>query len=126
MKRVDRRSSLFIFWLITTAFPALAQESVLRSGPMVGYSEQTEAMLWVQTIRPADVQLRYWPVDQPAGARLSALVHTTAAQDHIARFLLTGLPPGTRFNYELYLDGTLTTRPYRLAFQTQPQWQWRT
>lgn len=127
MQRVDRwcYSFLFIFLLIIGAARVLAQESVLRSGPMVGYSEQREVMLWVQTTRPADVQLRYWPVDQPANASLSALVHATAAQDHIARFLLTGLPPGTRFNYELYLDGVLTPRPYRLAFQTQPHWQWR-
>jgi alkaline phosphatase D len=72
------------------------------------------------------VQLRYWPVDQPASSQLGPLVHTTAAADHIARVLLTGLRPGTRFNYELYLDGMLTPRPYKLAFQTQPHWQWRT
>jgi alkaline phosphatase D len=128
MKRVDRKSYrfLFIFLLIISAITAHAQESVLRSGPMVGYGEQREVMLWVQTTRPADVQLRYWPVDQPTNSRLSPPVYTTAAADHIARFLLTGLAPGTRFNYELYLDGALTARPYRLAFQTQPHWQWRT
>jgi alkaline phosphatase D len=126
MRRVDRWNFLFIFLLIASVMAAQAQESLLRSGPMVGYSEQREVMIWVQTTRPADVQLRYWPVDKPANARLSALVQTTAAQDHIARFLLTGLPPGTRFNYELYLNGVLAPRPYRLAFQTQPHWQWRT
>jgi alkaline phosphatase D len=128
MNCIDRwnRRVLLIFLLITNITPALAQESVLRSGPMVGCGEQREVMLWVQTTRPADVQLRYWPVDQPAKASLSAPVHTAAGQDHIARFLLTGLPPGTRFHYELYLDGTLVTRPYRLTFQTQPHWQWRT
>jgi alkaline phosphatase D len=128
MKRGELKGCrfLFIFLLIASAMTALAQESILRSGPMVGYGEQREVMLWVQTTRPAGVQLRYWPVDQPANASLSALVHTTAAQDHIARFLLTGLRPGTRFNYELYLDGVLTPRPYQLAFQTQPHWQWRT
>jgi alkaline phosphatase D len=115
---------LFLFVFVVTA--ASAQENVLRSGPMVGYAEQSEVMLWVQTTRPAKVQLRYWPVDHSADARLSALVQTAAAGDHIARFLLTELPPGTRFNYELYLDGVLTPRPYRLAFQTQPHWQWRT
>jgi alkaline phosphatase D len=104
----------------------IAQENLLRSGPMVGYGEQTEVMLWIQTTRPAAVQLRYWPHEQPASSRLSTPVHTTAAEDHIARLLLTGLHPGTRYSYELYLDGALVSRPYRLAFQTQPHWQWRT
>jgi alkaline phosphatase D len=124
MKHVNRCN--FFLLVVALVNPILAQESVLRSGPMVGYGEQTEVMLWVQTTRPADVQLRYWPVEQPANARLSALIHTTAESDHIARFLLTRLQPGTRFNYELYLDGVLMPRPYRLTFQTQPHWQWRT
>lgn len=115
---------LFLLVFLVTA--ASAQENVLRSGPMVGYAEQTEVMLWLQTTWPAAAQLRYWPIDQPTDARLSALVQTTAAGDHIARLLLTALRPGTRFNYELYLNGALTPRPYRLAFQTQPHWQWRT
>jgi alkaline phosphatase D len=123
MNCMNRCNFLLFIFIVTAVF---AQENVLRSGPMVGYSEQTEAMLWVQTARPAAAQLRYWPVDAPTQSRLSALVHTTVEGDHISRFLLTALPPGTRFNYELYLDGTLTPRPYRLAFQTQPHWQWRT
>lgn len=124
MKRVVRCTFLFLSFFLF--YSAAAQENVLRSGPMVGYGEQTEVMLWLQTTRPATAQLRYWPVDEPAQSKLSALVHTTAGDDHLARFLLTGLRPGTRFHYELYLDGVLTPRPYRLAFQTQPHWQWRT
>jgi alkaline phosphatase D len=123
MKRVNHGKFLFLFFLVTAA---AAQENVLRSGPMVGYAEQTEVMLWLQTTQPAPAQIRFWPADQPNNARLSALVQTTADGDHIARFLLTGLPPGARCNYELYLNGVLTPRPYRLAFQTQPHWQWRT
>jgi len=124
MKSVARCTFLFLNVVLWGS--ALAQENALRSGPMVGYGEQTEVRLWLQTTRPANAQLRYWPVDEPAQSRLSALVHTVAERDHIARFLLTGLRPGTRFNYELYLDGVLTPRPYRLTFQTQPHWQWRT
>lgn len=124
MKRVSGWNFLLLFIFLIN--PVLAQENILRAGPMVGYGEQTEVMLWLQTTRPALAQIRYWPVDQAANARLSEAVSTTTAGDHIARFALSGLPPGTRFNYELYLNGALTPRPYRLAFQTQPHWQWRT
>jgi len=56
MKHLDRCK--FLLLVVVLVNPILAQESVLRSGPMVGYGEQTEVMLWAQTTRPADVQLR--------------------------------------------------------------------
>jgi len=122
-----RSINFFIIFLLFSLFnTALTQENILRSGPMVGYGEQTEVMLWIQTAQPAEAQIRFWPETLPSNARLSALVQATSESDHIARFVLAGLPPGTRFNYELYLNGVLTPRPYRLAFQTQPHWQWRT
>lgn len=100
--------------------------TLLRSGPMAGYAELTEASLWVQTTRPAEVQFRYWVEGQPQTSALSELVKTTKAGDHVAQVILSLLEPGTKYNYELYLDGKLVPRPYRLAFQTQSFWQWRT
>ena len=103
-----------------------AAEAGLRSGPMVGYAELTEASLWVQTTRPAQVQFRYWIEGEAHTSELSALINTTREGDGIARVVLSRLKSGKRYGYELYLDGKLVPRPYRLSFQTQPQWQWRT
>lgn len=97
----------------------------LRSGPMAGYAELTEAALWVQATRPAQVQFRYWIQGQPGSAALSPAVMTSAPGDHIAQVILSLLEPGTRYEYELYIDGRLVPRPYRLSFQTQTFWQWR-
>jgi alkaline phosphatase D len=103
-----------------------ANELGLRSGPMVGYAELTEVALWVQTTRPAQVQFRYWLEAQPAISALSLPVQTTSEGDCIAKVILTGLASGTRYAYELYIDGKLIHRPYPLSFQTQVFWQWRT
>ncbi len=61
--------------------PAIAQQPApnprewLRSGPMVGPAERTETTVWLQTTRPARVQVRFWPEGDPSkGARLSAEV----------------------------------------------------
>ncbi|MGH7493743.1 MAG: alkaline phosphatase D family protein [bacterium] len=105
---------------------ATAADLGLRSGPMVGYAELTEASLWVQTIRPAQVQFRYWIDGEANTSALSPLINTTWEGDCIARAILSRLKSGKRYGYELYLDGKLVQRPYRLSFQTQPQWQWRT
>ena len=103
-----------------------AGELGLRSGPLVGYAEMTEVALWVQTTRPANVQFRYWTEGQTQSSALSPVVSSTTEGDCIARVVLAGLELGTKYNYELYIDGKLVARPYRLAFQTQPLWQWRT
>ncbi len=110
----------------SAAAPVLTTDSGLRSGPMVGYAELTEASLWVQTTRPAQVQFRYWIEGEATSSALSPAFNTTREGDGIARVILSRLKSGKRYNYELYIDGKLVPRPYRLSFQTQPQWQWRT
>lgn len=108
------------------AATANAADLGLRSGPMVGYAELTEAALWVQTTRPAQVQFRYWIEGEANTSALSPAINTTREGDGIARAVLSHLKSGKRYGYELYIDGKLVPRPYRLSFQTQPQWQWRT
>lgn len=105
---------------------SVAQSSKLRSGPMVGYGEMTEVMLWVQTTEPATVQFRYWDIDEPDQKRLSPEVKTVDERANTAHVRLSGLRPGRKFEYELLIEGQIVPRPYRLAFQTQPLWQWRT
>jgi alkaline phosphatase D len=100
-------------------------EELLHAGPMHAWTELRSTAIWVQTARPAAVQLRYFPAAAPAAARLTPVVATAAAQEHIATFLLSGLEPATEYRYELYIDGSLVERPYPLAFTTQPLWQWR-
>lgn len=98
----------------------------LRSGPMLGYAETTEAAIWLQTTRPCRAQIRFWKQGLTATARLSEPVDTRADADLIARFSLSRLDEGSRYDYEVYLDGMRVERPYPLTFQTQKLWQYRT
>lgn len=103
-----------------------AETDALLSGPLVGYGEMTEALIWLQTRRPARAQIRYWVQGKPETARLSDERRTTPDGDCIAKFTLSGLAFGTRYDYEVYLDGVRVERPYAMTFQTQPMWKWRT
>jgi alkaline phosphatase D len=123
--------SLGLALVALTALPVLGQAAAedpaswLRSGPMLGPAEMTETTVWLQTRHPVRVQARFWKQGQPETARLSEEVLTGAAGDHIARLLLTGLDFGTRYDYEVYLDGRRVARSYPLTFQTQPMWRFR-
>lgn len=119
-----RVSLLVLVWLC--GLYAWAQSHpLLSAGPMLGYAEMTETVIWVQTTTDTEVQIRYWQKDKPETSRLTPVVRTAKENDHIALFRLTELPFGTRFEYELYLGGERVQRDYPLEFQTQPHWRWR-
>ncbi|HYP28765.1 MAG TPA: alkaline phosphatase D family protein [Blastocatellia bacterium] len=105
--------------------PGRDTRPLLRSGPMLGYSDITQTEVWLQTEQPADVQLRFWKQADPASARLSAPARTAEERDLIARFTLSGLEFGTKYDYEVYINGARVTLPYPTTFQTQPMWRWR-
>jgi alkaline phosphatase D len=141
MDRYGWVAILLSIMLMGGAAPDLAAQDAsetLRSGPMVGYGTHREAALWLQTTRPADVQIRYWSVTDSAAAAddpavifdpdtlLTPPQSTTAAGDHIAQFTISDLEPGNTYAYSLFIDGARVDRPYPLRFQTQPLWQWRT
>jgi alkaline phosphatase D len=112
-----------------TATPAPASglpADALRSGPMLAYGDLRETALWIQTRHAADAQLRFHPEGRPAEARLTEVVRTNERDDLIAVFTLSGLEPGTRYAYEVYLDGRAVARPYPFTFATQALWRWRT
>jgi len=92
---------------------------------MLGYSQMTETVVWLQTKQPARVQVRFWREGEPRTARLSEVLHASAENDHIARFMITDLEFGSKYDYEIYLDGIRYEAPHRFSFQTQPMWRYR-
>ncbi len=130
--RLTRSLSLAVLFFAAPLAPACAwQDSgdpsgCLSSGPMLGPAEMTQTTVWLQTRRPCRAQVRWWREGTPEAARLSPSVETAAAGDHIARFELPGLEPGSRYEYEIYLDGFRLNPPAPLSFQTQAMWRYRT
>ena len=113
-------------------FSARAQQALpnpaawLRSGPMLGRSEMTETEIWLQTNKALRAEVRYWKRGKPEAARLSEAVETNEARDFIARFKLSRLEFGTRYDYEIYLDGLRVLGAADASFQSQAMWRWRT
>ena len=121
------RQMLALF-VIVLSFQARSsgQSSLLQSGPMAGYAEMTETLLWVQTKVPAEVQVRYWELGSRANTSMSPLVRTREEDANIAHILLSDLRPGTRYGYELLINSEVVSLKHALRFQTPPLWQWRT
>ena len=116
-------------FLLTCLFINLTsgQSSLLQSGPMLGYSEMKEVLLWVQTTDEADVQFAYWEKGQAKSSpKLTAKTRTASTNAYTAKLIADQVEPGRTYNYELRINGKAVTLPYPTTFNTQVLWQYRT
>lgn len=115
-----------LLFFITTSFWLSAQTSLLQSGPMLGYSEMREVLLWAQTTEAAEVQFAYWPKDTPRQEKkLTETYQTKASEAFTASIPAIHLEPGISYQYELLINGQTVELDYPAVFTTQSLWQWR-
>ncbi len=103
-----------------------AQQKLIQNGPMKGYIDMKEAALWLQTNKPAEVFIKYYPTDNPGQVHFSNKVNTNYETALTAHLYADTLEPGTTYNYELYINGNKTGLTYPATFTTQKIWKWRT
>ena len=102
-----------------------AQHPLLQSGPMPGYSEMLEAMIWVQTTREAEVYVHYYEQGSKKRAHSTNKVLTSKEEVFTARLIADSVEPGKRYEYTLYINNEPVKFSYPTVFQTQPIWKWR-
>ncbi|MEZ0484086.1 alkaline phosphatase D family protein [Fibrella aquatica] len=118
-RAVAQSSALVSKAKLSLAFP-------LQSGPMLGYAEMREVMVWVQTKKPARVQIRYVEQGTKSPVMLTQEVKTSVDKANTAHLVANEVMPGKRYSYEVLVNGKPVALPYETTFQTQPLWQFRT
>lgn len=116
--------NLILFWLLLLPLSGFvhAQSSFLQAGPMVGYSEMREVMLWVQTKEAAEVKVKYWEKGQLIKEHATQAIRTEKSKAFTAHLLCDEVLPGKTYEYELLINGRLHRPGYALEFQTIPDW----
>ncbi len=116
------------FTLLFTLFSvaALAQSNLIQNGPMKGYIDMKEAAIWLQTTKPAEVFIKYYPVENPANIHYSNIEKTSYDKALTAHLFADTLEPGTTYNYELFINNKKIALTYPATFTTQKIWKWRT
>ncbi|MFK8057771.1 MAG: alkaline phosphatase [Saprospiraceae bacterium] len=125
----QRSRFLILFALLTstlllTQAPTLAQVQ-LRSGPMLGYNTMREVAVWVQTDNAAEVELRYWRLDDVRAIQRSASAKTSSKDAFTATLLADSLEQGTAYEYQVLIDGSAIRTRDPLRFTTQELWAFR-
>jgi alkaline phosphatase D len=90
---------------------------VLLGGPMLGALSHDGARVWVRTVKPAPVVVA---VTLPGGERRFGPVASTAESDFTAVVSVTGLEPGTRYPYRVFVDDQPAPTPEGAVIVTAP------
>lgn len=98
----------------------------IKSGPMLGYSDMREVLLWVQTNQEADVFYKYFDKNEPSKQFTTETVHTSKKDAFIAKIIADEVLPGKTYTYEVYVNKKKVNFAYPLEFKTQTLWQFRT
>ncbi|MEM7573216.1 MAG: alkaline phosphatase D family protein [Bacteroidota bacterium] len=120
------RNLILLLSLLFTLTQARGQSKELQAGPMVGYVDMLEAMLWVQTVGPAEVQIQYRELGTDGEYLLTAPVETQHHTAYTAKLLADRVQPGRTYDYDVLVDGKVLELPYPTSFRTQSIWAWRT
>jgi alkaline phosphatase D len=91
---------------------------LLKSGPMPGYSTQSEVIIWVQTTSEAKVNVRYKKKNSSDPFVNSSPEFTKQDKGFTAKLKIGNLQPASVYVYELLIDDSKISFDYPLEFQT--------
>lgn len=115
---------LFVCAAMLAGAGASAQDRppVVTHGPVLGQISADGVAIWIRTSRPADFEVRYGPgvrIDGFDGEPSSVSGRTRLGDDNTGWIHLTGLEPGTRYAYQVRVDGSDQSHPLG-TFRTLP------
>jgi alkaline phosphatase D len=107
---------VFLFSIIVNA------QSLVKSGPMVGYCEMREAMIWLQTTEKATVKIKYFVVESPKEIFESDSYTTNQENGFTTKVLLNQLQPGKKYIYTVLINNKKIEFPYETSFSSKKLW----
>jgi len=121
---MNMKATLFFLGLLVSF--AVRGQTLIKSGPMLGYSDHKEVAVWVQTTKEVKVKIRFWEIENPSKPRISESIKTEKKWAYSATILADSLLPGKKYQYEVLVNGKVQNFAYPLQFQTLALWQFRT
>ncbi|MCX6189287.1 MAG: alkaline phosphatase D family protein [Bacteroidetes bacterium] len=122
-------STSYLLFLCTNVF---AQWAKILAGPMLGYCEHTEIMIWVMTGNTQKLTVNYMAENNIKDKKSIEIILFDNPKDpqryreeKISKIILTDLTPGTKYIYSVLLDAKEQKFDYPLSFNTKEIWEWR-
>jgi alkaline phosphatase D len=116
---------LIFFFVFSSFFSVFSQNNIIQSGPMVGYCEMKEAMIWLQTTQKASVKVEYFAVDNPKQLFYSEVYTTSKEAGFTYHIVLDQLQEGKKYQYTIIVNDKKIIFPYPTIFSAKKLWQHR-
>ncbi len=104
----------------------MGQSPDVLSGPMLGYSESKEAVVWLQLKEPGRVYAKYGEASAESLTMKTDGVATSANTANTAKLYFTNLKEGVKYRYEIVVNEQVQKLSYPLEFTAAPLWEYRT
>jgi len=112
--------------LIVTAKAQSYKKAAIIAGPMPGYTEHTECVIWLQVACAKIITLSYSENGKRWQDKTLGNGNASSCEPFICNFELSGLQMNTSYRYKILLDGVEQQFKYPLIFKTKNLWEWRT
>ena len=119
------KKKIFLVFLFLTFINGFSQNSILQSGPMVGYCEMKEAVIWLQTNKEAAVKIEYFANDAPSKVYTTGNQTSDKEKAFTYHIILDQLQPGKKYTYAVFINNKKVSLPYETSFSSKKLWQWR-
>ena len=97
------KKSVQVFFLLFLSY-GFSQNTLLQSGPMVGYCEMKEALIWLQTKENVSVKIEYFALDNPTKVFSSDTYNSSKEVAFTYHIILDQLVLGKKYNYTIYFN----------------------
>lgn len=114
---------IFIFlYSVWTIQIVKAESKLLLSGPMIGYAELHNVLIWLEVSPEVNsIVINYWVKNTPPiNYRKSVYTGPLGNKFNTVRHELYGLDANTEFYYDIMLNNKKIEFDYLLSFKTQP------
>jgi alkaline phosphatase D len=121
-KKVSEKITFCLIMFFISVLKIQAQQIV--SGPMISYCENREVGIWLEIDSNTNLlELKYWS----NGNNMKSIAKTVLPIDKRTIHIVLGeLDMGTKYNYEVYLNGNKISTNVPTTFTTETYWEHRT
>ena len=115
----------FVCSFLLCFFFAAAQKKLI-SGPMLGYVEHREALVWIEVGKEVKTaEIIYWKSGKKEDFVSVDYEGKLGQAFNPIKFVLVALDINTTYEYDIILDGKKIELPYPTRFTTKELWEWR-
>lgn len=113
--------------LLVMSLSLLSQSVKVVNGPVLGYAEMREAIIWLQANTSASAYALYDDLStETEELYRTETVSCSPSTGNTMKLRFTEVEPGRKYSYQIFLNDEKQNFDFPLEFSTEPLWDYRT